>query len=162
MNIITPTTPGLMIPSKGYKPFPYGAMGVEGKCNSAKGHLLRELFHREQGFSYEDFNDPRLAQVPGFLAKTGEYAECHNARGTFDMVGNLHEWISDVVDENLEKKIPMRNDVARKIPVDWGHGIFMGGFFSTTSEHGPGCQFVTIGHEAQYHDYSTGFRCCKD
>jgi len=46
------------------------------------------------------------------------------------------------------------------VAADAGHGIFMGGFFSTKSQHGAGCRFITIGHDPTYHDYSTGFRCC--
>jgi hydroxymethylpyrimidine/phosphomethylpyrimidine kinase len=38
----------------------------------------------------------------------------------------------------------------------------MGGFFSTKSEHGDGCTFTTAAHDVRYHDYSTGFRCCRD
>jgi sulfatase modifying factor 1 len=147
---------------KGYKPFPYGVMGVEGKCNSAKAHLLRAFFHREVGFSYDDFNDPRLAQQPGFLARTGEYAECHNARGTFDMVGNLHEWVSTKVDKALLGSILVDGTHRQHQPMIEGNGIFMGGFFSTREELGPGCYFTTIAHEQTYHDYSIGFRCCAD
>jgi len=45
--------------------------------------------------------------------------------------------------------------------VQVGNGIFMGGFYSTTGELGPGCLFTTVAHDAGYHDYSTGFRCCR-
>jgi hypothetical protein len=57
--------------------------------------------------------------------------------------------------------MPVKEDVGKKVAKRTGNAIFLGGFFSTTSEHGPGCEFVTIGHEASYHDYSTGFRCCR-
>ncbi len=77
------------------------------------------------------------------------------------MVGNLHEWVSDSVGEDvleiLDKDKVQRNGQ----PWHAGNGIFMGGFFSTTDQHGPGCTFTTIAHEPKYHDYSTGFRCCK-
>ena len=43
-----------------------------------------------------------------------------------------------------------------------GNGAFLGGFFSTRSQLGPGCRFTTIAHEPAYHDYSTGFRCCAN
>ena len=62
----------------------------------------------------------------------------------------------------IDKKLPLREDIQKKLDVNTGHGIFMGGFYSTGDEHGKGCGFVTIGHEPKYHDYSTGFRCCKD
>ena len=28
--------------------------------------------------------------------------------------------------------------------------------------NGQGCLYVTSAHEATYHDYTTGFRCCAD
>ena len=80
----------------------------------------------------------------------------------FDMLGNLHEWVSDGVDDSLPNKVQLQEDILKKVPLRHGNALFMGGFFSTTHEHGPGCRFTTIGHEAKYHDYSTGFRCCKD
>jgi hypothetical protein len=43
-----------------------------------------------------------------------------------------------------------------------GHGRFHGGFYGDAEENGHGCLYVTSAHELDYHDYSTGFRCCKD
>jgi formylglycine-generating enzyme required for sulfatase activity len=133
-------------------------------CNTSKKHVLSLVYgNNPRAWKYDEhFNDPQLNKEPGFLAKTGEYEQCVSDYGAFDMVGNLHEWISDTVDASLEDKIPLRDDIRKKIGKNTGHGIFMGGFFSTTSEHGRGCAFVTIGHEPKYHDYSTGFRCCKN
>ena len=77
------------------------------------------------------------------------------------MIGNLHEWVSDTVDQKLIDDLE-KDDVERHDqPWREGNGIFMGGFYSTTTEHGPGCLFTTVAHEPTYHDYSTGFRCCK-
>ena len=143
--------------------YPYGPQMTKNACNTSKKHVL-SLVHgnNPRAWKYDEhFNDPQLNKEPGFLAKTGEYEQCVSDYGAFDMVGNLHEWISDTVDASLEDKIPLRDDIRKKIGKNTGHGIFMGGFFSTTSEHGRGCAFVTIGHEPKYHDYSTGFRCCK-
>jgi hypothetical protein len=81
-------------------------------------------------------NDPRLHELPYTVAKTGEFAECTNEYGVYDMVGNLHEWIDDPA------------------------GTFLGGFFMDTFQNGEGCSYRTHGHEFEYHDYSTGFRCC--
>jgi len=144
--------------------YPYGWSFVKGKCNVERPHLLGRLFGNDpHRWSYaEHFNAPVLNLTPGGLAKTAEHAECASDYGTLDMVGNVHEWVSDVVDDSLEKKIPLRDDLKGRINVNWGHGIFMGGFYSTSSEHGAGCGFVTIGHGPKYHDYSTGFRCCRD
>jgi hypothetical protein len=38
----------------------------------------------------------------------------------------------------------------------------MGGFFVDAKLNGPGCTYRTTAHAKTYHDYSTGFRCCKD
>jgi len=54
------------------------------------------------------------------------------------MVGNLHEWTDDRT------------------------GTFRGGFFMDTTQNGEGCAYSTTGHDFEYHDYSTGFRCCMD
>lgn len=143
--------------------YPYGNRLDRTKCNVAKPHLLGQLFGNDpRRWSYEAFNDPKLNLTPGGLAKTAEHAGCTNDHGAFDMVGNVHEWVSDRVDGSLRAKLPLREDLEGRIKDNIGHGIFMGGFYSTLSEHGDGCAFVTIGHEPKYHDYSTGFRCCKD
>ncbi|MFO0757997.1 MAG: SUMF1/EgtB/PvdO family nonheme iron enzyme [Byssovorax sp.] len=148
--------------SKGFH-YPYGARVKAGACNSGKGHLLTRFFGPDaRAWKYEEsFNNPKLDQEPGFLAKTGEYGDCQ-AAGVFDMVGNLHEWVSDTVDEDIEELLERDQVTRRSQPHRPGNGIFMGGFFSTTDELGPGCTYVTIAHEPSYHDYSTGFRCCKD
>ena len=85
-------------------------------------------------------NDPGLGQVEGALAKTGEHAECVNGFGVFDMVGNLHEWVA--------------TDAAAV------HGTFAGGYYLDTTINGDGCLYRTQAHAHDYHDYSTGFRCC--
>jgi formylglycine-generating enzyme required for sulfatase activity len=142
--------------------FPYGVAEKKGVCNAGKPHLLAKVFgKRPEKWTYAAFNDPMLNLEPGFLAKTAAHAECVTDSGVFDQVGNVHEWVSDVVDRSLEAKLPLRDDIRGKLDSRLGHAIFMGGFYSTTNEHGEGCGFVTIGHEAKYHDYSTGFRCCK-
>jgi hypothetical protein len=87
-------------------------------------------------------NDPGLGQVEGAVAKTGEHQECVSSFGAFDMVGNLHEWIA--TDATLV------------------HGTFAGGYYLDTSQNGDGCNYRTVAHAHDYHDYSTGFRCCAD
>lgn len=87
-------------------------------------------------------NDPRLGQVDGALARTGEHAECAAESGALDMVGNLHEWVA--------------TDPAAP------HGTFAGGYYLDTSLNGDGCRYRTVAHAHDYHDYSTGFRCCAD
>ena len=85
-----------------------------------------------------DLNDPRLNQLPDTVAKTGAFADCVNDYGVYDMVGNLDEWTADP------------------------NGTFQGGYWLDTSQHGEGCAYRTIAHTFDYHDYSTGFRCCAD
>ena len=87
-------------------------------------------------------NDPRLGQVPGALALTGEHAACTNGYGVVDIVGNLHEWVA--------------TDPAA------AHGTFAGGYYLDTTINGDGCDYKTQAHAHEYHDYSTGFRCCSE
>lgn len=144
--------------------YPYGAKFVRGRCNVGKPHLLSLLHGRDpNAWSYEKaFNDPELDRRPGFLADTGANPECVTSAGVFDLVGNLHEWVADRVDESMSRKLRLKPGIRARIGQNRGKGVFMGGFFSTTNEHGQGCEFVTMAHEPGYHDYSTGFRCCKD
>jgi formylglycine-generating enzyme required for sulfatase activity len=88
-------------------------------------------------YNFVNMNDPRLNQVKGSLAPTGSFRSCKNAFGVFDMVGNLHEW------------------TAAKA------GTFRGGYYLDTQINGEGCDYRTTAHAPTYHDYSTGFRCCK-
>jgi len=87
-------------------------------------------------------NDPRLGQVEGALSTTGSHPSCVTADGALDMVGNLHEWVS------TDRSLP--------------HGTFAGGYFLDTHLNGDGCNYRTVAHAHDYHDYSTGFRCCAD
>jgi hypothetical protein len=91
---------------------------------------------------WTQLNDPRLGQVEGALAKTGEHPDCANGFGVVDMVGNIHEWVA--------------TDPSTK------NGTFAGGYYLDTSLNGDGCGYKTQAHAHDYHDYSTGFRCCGD
>lgn len=125
--------------------YPYG--GTErrkGVCNEGKGSAMPRFFGRDpKRWTLANFNDPRLNQWPGGLAKTGEYAGCVSPYGVYDCVGNLHEWGADPPDERRR-------------------GRFRGGFYGDAEHNGQGCAYVTKAHGVGYHDYSTGFRCCKD
>ncbi len=143
--------------------WPYGNAREEGACNSGKSHLVRELFGDDpRTWTQEKFNDPRFNERPGYLAKAGEHERCVSPEGIFDMVGNLHEWVVDDVSSAFLRKMEEESMSREKQPYALGNGMFLGGFYSTRSEHGQGCFFVTIAHSASYYDYSTGFRCCKD
>jgi formylglycine-generating enzyme required for sulfatase activity len=123
--------------------YPYGGQQKRpGACNEGKGSFVA-LAHGQDfmKLTYEQFNDPKLDQMPGGLAHTGTFKHCVSPDGVYDMVGNLHEW----VDEE-----------------GGGHGRFRGGWYGDAENNGPGCLYVTSAHEPTYHDYSTGFRCCAD
>jgi hypothetical protein len=147
---------------RGGKTYPYGRLPVRGRCNVGKAHLLARVHGADsRKWRYdEDFNDPSLDAEPGFLARSGEYEGCGSDDGVFDLVGNLHEWVSDTIDQDFVDRFEAEKAERRRQPWKEGNGVFLGGFFSTIDEHGPGCTFTTIAHEPSYHDYSIGFRCC--
>lgn len=83
-------------------------------------------------------NNPQLNQLPDTVDLTGANAECVTPEGVFDLVGNLHEWTSDV------------------------SGTFRGGSYVEAYINGSGYSYVTTAHSTYYHNFSTGFRCCMD
>ncbi len=120
----------------------YAGQREPDRCNDrGKSPMLH--FYPQVNVSWKlvgmlEMNDPQLNQMEGALAKTGQFEECMNDYGVHDMVGNLHEWTSDP------------------------NGTFQGGYYLDTHINGDGCGYRTTAHEFTYHDYSTGFRCCKD
>ena len=120
------------------KRYGYGDRREPGRCNDNGRNPVVALF----GFRYDatTMNQPKLNQLAGTLAKTGEHDGCSNGYGVYDMVGNLHEWVADP------------------------KGTFYGGYYQDVASvgHGDGCAYSTKVHGARYHDYSTGFRCCAD
>lgn len=118
--------------------WPYGDVYVAGACNEGREeHPVLEVFGDAADWSTSQMNDPRLNQLPDSLAPTGAFEACASAEGVFDLHGNLHEWIDDPA------------------------GTFKGGFYVDASLNGPGCTYTTSAHSVDYHDYSTGFRCCS-
>jgi hypothetical protein len=126
--------------------FPYGNTRKLGTCND-NGRSPMPFFnpgldgkpeHRWMWGHAGNMNDPRLNQLPGTVTHTGERADCTNAYGVFDMVGNLHEWVDDP------------------------DGTFQGGYYLDTHLNGDGCHYRTTAHPITHSDYSTGFRCCED
>ena len=119
--------------------YPYGGtIRVRGNCNEGRAvHPVIQLFDAGL-FDSVHMNDPRINQQPDTLARTGAFTHCRSPDGTYDMVGNLHEWIEDT------------------------GGTFKGGFYVDAEINGHGCLYTTTAHAGTYHDYSTGFRCCKD
>lgn len=125
--------------------YPYGGQKRRpGACNEGKGSFVALAFGQDfQKLTYENFNDPKLDQMPNGLARTGAFPRCASPDGVFDLVGNLDEWVDERPDAN-------------------GHARFRGGWYGDAENNGPGCLYVTSAHEPTYHDYSTGFRCCAD
>jgi hypothetical protein len=122
-------------------PYPYGAELNESACNIHGKSPLGELFSASfKEFLYDSrvMNDPSLNALEGTVAKTGAYGQCVNGYGIHDIVGNLHEWTAEK------------------------NGAFRGGYYQDAHKNGEGCKYVTTAHAPTYHDYSTGFRCCKD
>jgi len=120
--------------------YPYGDEHQDGRCNDEGVSPLRTLHGKDDGlgvFGIEAMNDPRLNQIPGTVARTGKFRRCRSSFGTYDMVGNLHEWTADP------------------------GGTFRGGYYLDNEINGRGCDYVTKAHDTKYHDYSIGFRCCK-
>jgi hypothetical protein len=121
--------------------YPYGNDPDEKACNTHGRSPLGELFgatFKDHLYDNKVMNDPSLNALEGTVAKTGAFDKCTNGFGVYDMVGNLHEWTA-------EKK-----------------GVFHGGYYQDATLNGPGCRYATSAHFSSYHDYSTGFRCCKD
>jgi formylglycine-generating enzyme required for sulfatase activity len=118
--------------------FPYGDVRDRGKCNDVGTSPLRVLYRGPEMYQPKPMNDPRLNQQPNTLARAGEFSRCTNGFGVFDMVGNLHEWVMSQ------------------------RPTFRGGYYQDTHLNGDGCAYRTTAHMANYHDYSTGFRCCAD
>lgn len=146
-----------------WRRYPYGNGGRRGVCNTGRKHLLHELFETEKPWGYEEhFNSPLLSLTDGYLAPSGSFEGCVSEDGVHDMNGNLHEWVSTTVTEDFIERMEGENVERVDQPWQVGNGMFLGGFYSTTNQHGPGCLYTTVAHEPTYHDYSTGFRCCTD
>jgi formylglycine-generating enzyme len=120
--------------------YPYGDDRKPGYCNDSATSPLQQLYPAlgPEAHGFDAMNDPRLNTIPGTLSPSGAHPHCRSSFGAFDMMGNLHEWIEDPA------------------------GTFLGGYYLDTHVNGDGCDYKTVAHDADYHDYSTGFRCCAD
>jgi formylglycine-generating enzyme required for sulfatase activity len=133
---------------RGKTPLPYGTRLIRGACNNGKPHVLSMLHGASpDGWSWAAFNDERLNAKEGFLEKTGKLMNCVSDYGLFDMVGNLQEWVADRVRTGSNP----------------GRGVFLGSHFGNQGdESGFGCDYQIRAHDPSYHDYSIGFRCCRN
>lgn len=121
--------------------FPYGDTWIPGACNDTYegGHPVVDFFGTSEGvWDAAHMNDPGIDQQPGTVEPGGSRSACVSACGCLDMHGNLHEWVAD------------------------SDGTFRGGFYADAEVNGQGCTYATTAHDAAYHDYSTGFRCCAE
>lgn len=121
--------------------YPYGDTYQAGACNDTYpgGHPVSDYFGTSSGvWDTEHMNDPGINQQPGTVDPAGANPGCVTPEGVYDLHGNLHEWIDDP------------------------SGTFKGGFYADASINGAGCTYTTTAHSVDYHDYSTGFRCCAD
>ncbi|HBL18934.1 MAG: hypothetical protein A2X36_03825 [Elusimicrobia bacterium GWA2_69_24] len=121
--------------------FPYGKSYQKGMCNFGTSHPLMILKR-----SNNELSDPRLmlAESGGrrVLARTGDFAQCRNSYGVYDMVGNQDEIVADPPGDNM---------------------VFVGSFYSRAVSGTPrGCASAITSHAESYNDYSIGFRCCSE
>jgi formylglycine-generating enzyme len=117
--------------------FPYGAQEISGACNTSRRMHPRSRLHADQRDDVAALNDPRLNQLKDTVALTGSFEQCVTPEGVHDLHGNLLEWTRGQ------------------------QPLLMGGHYVDGKQHGLGCSYVTDGHGAQYHDFTTGFRCCQ-
>lgn len=117
--------------------YPYGPEYESSTCNDFRSqHPIYDLYPNDPDWS--DLNNPQLNQLADTVDLTGQSSQCVTPEGVFDLVGNLHEWTSDPT------------------------GSFRGGYYVEAYINGAGCSYNTTAHNTFHHDFSTGFRCCKD
>jgi len=94
---------------------------------------------------------PATNQLPQTLAAAGSFQQCKTPEGTYDLVGNLDEWVDGTSTCTSNGKT-------------YTCGSFLGGFYARSegSKSGSGCMYTTTVHAPSYTDYSLGFRCCAD
>jgi hypothetical protein len=126
--------------------YPYGNGYTLQACNEHSrdpkyAGPLQRLHHGAPAYDRTTMNDPRINQLPDTVARSGAHEDCGSPYGVYDLVGNLHEWTAE------------RNKA---------NGVFRGGYFNEAELNGSGCGYKTTAHLFEYHDYSTGFRCCAE
>lgn len=120
--------------------YPYGNSYDATACNTSRAeHPVVSYWGNDPNmWDSTHMNDPGINQQEDTVDPAGANPKCVSSEGVFDMHGNLHEWVADA------------------------SGTFRGGFYADASINGSGCLYVTTAHSVDYHDYSTGFRCCGE
>lgn len=122
--------------------YPYGNEFRRLSCNVYRYLHPAHVLH---GLSSIHQLDPRYNLISvgddgPVLRDTGAMPNCKspwwNGMVAHDMVGNLDEWIENE------------------------RGVFRGGFYARATMKG--CDAQVGSHDADYFDYSTGARCCRD
>ena len=126
--------------------FPYGNTEVPGQCNYGRAHP--DVKTAEVPNAKYDLTDPQVNKNYA-LSITGNFGQCANPQGAFDMTGNLQEWVNDGSGASPNK--------------------FGGGYYGATLQQviqsptaAVGCGFQNVGHPSNHWDYSLGFRCCAN
>jgi formylglycine-generating enzyme required for sulfatase activity len=107
--------------------YPYGNTRQPGVCNDARDvHPAVEYYGTSDSWIYSELDHPCLNQLPDSLDRTQANPGCVTPEGFYDLMGNLHEWISDPA------------------------GTFKGGFYVDTVINGNGCLYTTTAHTFSY------------
>ncbi len=120
--------------------YPYGNSYDATGCNTSRAeHPVVSYWGNDPNmWDSEHMNDPGINQQEDTVDPAGANPKCKTSEDVFDMHGNLHEWVAEA------------------------DGTFRGGFYADASINGNGCLYKTTAHDFEYHDYSTGFRCCGE
>lgn len=119
--------------------YPYGNTRQPGVCNDARSqHPAVQYFGTSADWIWSQLGHRCINQQADTVVRGEDRVGCVSAEGAHHMMGNLHEWVSDV------------------------SGTFRGGFYADTLRNGDGCLYRTTAHARSHWDYSTGFRCCAD
>ena len=133
--------------------YPYGAQYETGKCNAGLHNRWPPgvLGRKKTG----EMKDPRISRLLGkdglpMKQKTNSFPGCVNGYSLYNMVGNVHEIVSDT------RK-------AQQFPRE--RVTYVGSHYARESKDAhqgkESCAEATVDHWESYTDYSLGFRCCK-
>lgn len=129
--------------------YPYGEIYEKEKCNMGRSrdHWPPGILGRKNNGQMMDPRIGTLFSRDGNLMKipTGSFPECTNSYGVYDMVGNVHEIVSDTIHNE-------------RLDIDLA--TFVGSHYARFEKQD--CSEITQAHWSGYTDYSLGFRCCAE